>query len=75
VTTGSAERARFLLDAGAPVQQAAGQLGGGTAGLWGATAAAGRVLATAPPRWDGPTRLEVRILRREADEALGERRP
>jgi hypothetical protein len=46
-----------------------------TAGPWGATAAAGQALAAAPPRWDGPTRLEVRILRREAEEALGERRP
>jgi tetratricopeptide (TPR) repeat protein len=67
------ERVRFLLDAEAPVQQAAGLLGGGTAGPWGATAAAGQALAAAPPRWDGPTRLEVRILRREAEEALGER--
>jgi tetratricopeptide (TPR) repeat protein len=69
------ERACFLLDAEAPVQQAAGLLGGGTAGPWGATAAAGQALATAGPRWDWPTRLEVRILRREAEEALGERRP
>jgi hypothetical protein len=38
-------------------------------------AAAGQALAAAPPRWDWPTRLEVRILRREAEEALGERRP
>jgi hypothetical protein len=26
-------------------------------------------------RWDWPTRLEVRILRREVEEALGEHRP
>jgi hypothetical protein len=69
------ERARFLLDAEPPVRQAAGLLGGGTAGPWGATAAAGQALAAAPPRWDWPTRLEVRILRREAEEALGEHRP
>jgi hypothetical protein len=41
----------------------------------GATAAAGQALAATPPRWDGPTRLEVRILRREAEEALSEHRP
>jgi hypothetical protein len=69
------ERARFLLDAEAPARQAAGLLGGGTAGPWGATAATGQALAAAGPRWDWPTRLEVRILRREAEEALGERRP
>jgi WD40 repeat protein/tRNA A-37 threonylcarbamoyl transferase component Bud32/tetratricopeptide (TPR) repeat protein len=68
------ERARFLLDAEVPARQAAGLLGGGTAGPWGATAAAGQALAV-PPRWDWPTRLEVRILRREAEEALGEHRP
>jgi WD40 repeat protein/tetratricopeptide (TPR) repeat protein len=68
------ERARFLCDTEAPVRQAAGLLGGGTAGPWGATAAAGQAL-TAAPRWDWPTRLEVRILRREAEEALGEHRP
>jgi WD40 repeat protein/tetratricopeptide (TPR) repeat protein/tRNA A-37 threonylcarbamoyl transferase component Bud32 len=69
------ERARFLLDAEAPARQAAGLVGGGTAGSWGATVAAGQSLATAGPRWDWPTRLEVRILRREAEEALGEYRP
>jgi hypothetical protein len=69
------QRARFLLDAEAPARQAAGLFGEGTAGPWGATAAAGQALAAAPPRWDGPTRLEVRILRREAEEALGEHRP
>jgi tetratricopeptide (TPR) repeat protein len=69
------ERARFLLDAEAPSRQAAGLLGGGTAGPWVATAAAGQVLADAGPHWDWPTRLEVRILRREAEEALGEHRP
>jgi tetratricopeptide (TPR) repeat protein len=69
------ERARFLLDADAPARQAAGLLGGGTAGPWGATAGAAQALAAAPPRWDWPTRLEVRILRREAEEALGEHRP
>ena len=69
------ERARFLLDAEAPARQAASLLGGGTSGPWGATTAAGQALAAAPPRWDGPTRLEVRILRREAEEALGEHRP
>jgi WD40 repeat protein/tRNA A-37 threonylcarbamoyl transferase component Bud32 len=68
-------RVRFLLDADAPARQAAGLLGGGTAGPWGAAAAAGQALAAAPPRWDWPTRLEVRILRREAEEALGEHRP
>ena len=41
----------------------------------GATAAAGQALATTGPRWDWPTRLEVRILRREAEEALSEHRP
>jgi hypothetical protein len=74
MTTGSAVRARFLLDAEAPARQAAGLLGGGTAGPWGATVAAGQALAAAGPRWDWPTRLEVRILRREAEEALGEHR-
>jgi WD40 repeat protein/tetratricopeptide (TPR) repeat protein/tRNA A-37 threonylcarbamoyl transferase component Bud32 len=69
------ERARFLLDAEAPARQAAGLIGGGTAGPWGATAAAGQSLATTGPRWDWPTRLEVRILRREAEDALGEHRP
>jgi WD40 repeat protein/tetratricopeptide (TPR) repeat protein len=68
------ERAHFLLDAEAPARQAAGLLGGGTAGPWGATAAAGQALA-AGPHWDWLTRLEVRILRHEAQEALGERRP
>jgi WD40 repeat protein/tetratricopeptide (TPR) repeat protein len=68
------ERARFLLDPEAPARQAAGLLGGGTAGPWGVTAAAGQALAAAPPRWDWTTRLEVRILRREAEEALGEHR-
>jgi tetratricopeptide (TPR) repeat protein len=68
------ERARFLLDAEAPARQAAGLLGGGAAGPWGATAAAGQALAATPP-WDRTTRLEVRILRREAEEALGERHP
>jgi tetratricopeptide (TPR) repeat protein len=68
------ERARFLLDE-VPARQAAGLLGGGTAGPWGATAAAGQALAAAGPRWDGPTRLEIRILRREAEEPLGARRP
>jgi tetratricopeptide (TPR) repeat protein len=66
------DRACLLLDE-APARQAAGLLGGGTAGPWGATAAAGQALAAAP-RWDWPTRLEVRILRREAEEALGEGR-
>jgi hypothetical protein len=51
VSTGSAEHARFLLDAEAPARQAAGLLGGGTAGPWGATAAAGQALA-AEPHWD-----------------------
>jgi hypothetical protein len=69
------ERARFLLDAEAPARQAAGLLGGGTAGPWGATTAAGQALAAAPPRWDWPTRLELRILRREAEGALGEPHP
>jgi WD40 repeat protein/tetratricopeptide (TPR) repeat protein len=69
------ERARFLLDAEVPARQAAGLLSGGTAGPWGATAAAGQMPAYAPPRWDWPTRLEVRILRREAEDALGEHRP
>jgi hypothetical protein len=69
------QRARFLLDAEAPARQAAGLLGGGTAGPWGATAAAAQALAAAPPRWDWPTRLAVRILRREAEAALGEHRP
>ena len=55
--------------------RAAGLLGGGTAGPWGATAGAAQALAAAGPRWDWPTRLEVRILRREAEEALGEHRP
>jgi hypothetical protein len=68
------ERARFLLDTEAPARQAAGLLGGGTAGPWGATVAAGQALA-APPRWDWPTRLEIRILRREAEEALAKPRP
>jgi hypothetical protein len=72
VTSGSAERVRFLLDAKAPVQQAAGLLGGGTAGPLSAAVAAGPALAAAPSRWDWPTRLEVRVLRREAEEALGE---
>jgi predicted Zn-dependent protease len=67
------QRARFLLDADVPARQAAGLLGGGTAGPL--SAAAGQALAAAPPRWDWPTRLEVRILRREAEEALGEHRP
>jgi hypothetical protein len=69
------ERARFLFDTEAPARQAAGLLGGGTAGPWGATAAAGQALAATGPRWDWPTQLEVRILRREAEEALGQRRP
>jgi hypothetical protein len=69
------ERARFLLDAEAPARQAAGLLGGGTAGPWGATVSAGQALAAAAPRWDGLIRLELRILRREAEEALGEHRP
>jgi WD40 repeat protein/tetratricopeptide (TPR) repeat protein len=68
-------RARFLLDTEAPARQAAGLVGGGTAGPWAATAAAGQALAAAPPRWDWPTRLEIRILRREAQDALGEHRP
>jgi tetratricopeptide (TPR) repeat protein len=68
------DRVRFLLDTEVPARQAAGLLGGGTAGPWGATAAAGQALAGAP-RWDWPTRLEVRILRREAEDALGEHRP
>jgi hypothetical protein len=71
------ERIRVRLET-APedaARQAAGLFGGGTAGPWGATAAAGQALATTGPRWDWPTRLEVRILRREAEEALGERRP
>jgi tetratricopeptide (TPR) repeat protein len=69
------ERARFLLDAEAPARQAADLLGGGTAGPWCATVAVGHALTAAEQRWDWPTRLEVRILRREAEEALGERRP
>jgi WD40 repeat protein/tetratricopeptide (TPR) repeat protein len=69
------ERARFFLDAEVPARQAAGLFGGSTAGPWGATMAAGQALAAAPPRWDWPTRLEVRILRREAEEAIGEHRP
>jgi WD40 repeat protein/tetratricopeptide (TPR) repeat protein/tRNA A-37 threonylcarbamoyl transferase component Bud32 len=44
------ERTRFLLDAEAPTRQAAGLLGGGMAGPWGATGAAGQALAAAPPR-------------------------
>jgi WD40 repeat protein len=68
------ERARFLLDAEAPVRQAVGLLGGGTAGPWGATVSAGPALAAAPRR-DGETRLEVRILRHEVEEALGDQHP
>jgi hypothetical protein len=54
--------------------EGAGLVGGGMAGLLSATVAAAR-LQTPRPRWDLPTRLESRILRREAEEALGERRP
>jgi tetratricopeptide (TPR) repeat protein len=68
------QRARFLLDTEAPARQAAGLFGAGTAGPWGATVAAGSARA-AGPRRDWPTRLEVRILRREAEEAFGEHRP
>jgi tetratricopeptide (TPR) repeat protein len=64
------ERARFLLDAEAPVQQAAGLLGGGTAGPLSTTVAAAQ--PSPRPAWDLATRLEVRILRREAEGALGE---
>jgi hypothetical protein len=67
------QRARFLVDAEAPVQQAAGLLGGGTAGPVSAAVAAAR--PTPRPPWDLATRLEVRILRREAEETLGERKP
>jgi WD40 repeat protein/tetratricopeptide (TPR) repeat protein/tRNA A-37 threonylcarbamoyl transferase component Bud32 len=67
------ERARFLVDAEAPVQQAAGLLGGGTAGPLSAAVAAARP-APRPP-WDLAARLEIRILRREVEEALGERGP
>jgi WD40 repeat protein/tetratricopeptide (TPR) repeat protein len=67
------EHARFLLDAEAPVQQAAGLLGGVTAGPLSAAVATAR--PTPRPSWDWPTRLEIRILRREAEEALGERGP
>jgi WD40 repeat protein/tetratricopeptide (TPR) repeat protein len=67
------ERARFLLDAEAPVRQAADLLGGGTAGPLPATVAA--ALQSARPHWDLATRLETRILRREAEEVLGEHRP
>jgi hypothetical protein len=67
------ERVRFLLDAEAPVRHAAGLLGGGTAGPLSAAVAAAR--PTPRPPWDLATRLEVRILRREAEEALGEHRP
>jgi WD40 repeat protein/tetratricopeptide (TPR) repeat protein len=69
------ERVPFVHYAEVPARQAAALLGGGTAGPLGATAAAGQSLATTGPRWDWPTRLEVRILRREAEEALGEHRP
>jgi WD40 repeat protein/tetratricopeptide (TPR) repeat protein len=68
------QRARFLLDAEAPVRQAAGLLGGGGA----AGPLSGPVAAARPtprPPWDLATRLEVRILRREAEQALGERGP
>jgi WD40 repeat protein/tetratricopeptide (TPR) repeat protein len=67
------ERARFLLDAEAPLQQAADLLGSGTAGPLSAAVAV--ALPSPRPRWDLATRQEVRILRREAEEALGERRP
>jgi hypothetical protein len=67
------ERACFLLDAEAPVQQAAGLLGGGAAGPLSAAVAAARP-APQPPR-DLATRLDLRILRREAEEILGEHRP
>jgi hypothetical protein len=66
------DRVRFLLDADAPVRGAADLLAGGTGGPWSATAAQA---LQPPPRWDLATRLEVRLLRREAEEALGERRP
>jgi hypothetical protein len=49
------------------------QAGGGTAGPLSADVAAARP-ASGPP-WDLATRLEVRILRREAEEALGEHLP
>jgi tetratricopeptide (TPR) repeat protein/putative hemolysin len=65
------EHARFRLDAEAPLRQAANLLGGGTAGLLPATVAAA-MLEDSRPRWDAMTRLEIRILRREAEEALGE---
>jgi WD40 repeat protein/tetratricopeptide (TPR) repeat protein len=69
------ERARFLLDTEAPVQQAADLLGSGTAGPWSATVAVAAALPSSPPRWDLATRLDIRILLREAEAALGERRP
>jgi hypothetical protein len=64
--------ARFLLDAEAPVRQATHLLGGGMAGPLSATAAAAATQPSLRPRWDALTRLEVRILRREAEEALRE---
>jgi hypothetical protein len=67
------ERARFLLDAEAPVRQAAGLLGGGTVGPLSATVAAAQ--PNPRPPWDLATRLDIRILRREAEEAIGQRGP
>jgi predicted Zn-dependent protease len=63
------ERARFLLEREAAVQQALALFGGAASGpLTAATAAA--TATPLPPRWDWPTQLEVRLFRREAEEAL-----
>jgi WD40 repeat protein/tetratricopeptide (TPR) repeat protein len=58
------ERARFLLDA-APVRQAVGLFGSGTAGPLPAV-----TMAFPPPRWDWQTQLEIRLFRQEAERLI-----
>jgi hypothetical protein len=49
-------------------------LGSGPAGPLSVTLVAAEASESAGPHWDLATRLEIRILRREAEEALGKRR-
>jgi Flp pilus assembly protein TadD len=64
------DRARFVLDWEPSVRQAVGMLGDTATGPWQVAASLAVATRKEEPRWDWTTRLEVRLLRREAEEAL-----
>jgi WD40 repeat protein/tetratricopeptide (TPR) repeat protein len=60
--------ARFVLEGETPLGQALLVFSGGASGPL--TAAAAATVPLSPPRWDWQTRLEIRLLRREAEALL-----